>query len=216
MNDEPDETLEGFRRLLSSLPAGPGSSVELVISQLAPVELLRLAAVPHHVDRGVAAVLMPDAEPEALGALTADLLELSLVKSDGVSGSLHDETRGYLLGQWFDSRGSDPERWQRFREASARLARPDGERLQPVRLPAGEQLVAGLARDAELPAERRHRLALQPAGDEAQTFFHDRTLSPRHPHLPPRKGGKCNPCVRYVLSPMSPTAQGMTAYPGKP
>ncbi len=31
------------------------------------------------------------------------------------------------------------------------------------------------------------------ACDEAQTFLHDRTLSPRHPHFPPRKGGNCIP-----------------------
>src|SRR6185295_5552248 len=55
-----------------------------------------------------------------------------------------------------------------------------------------------------------HGLALQQPGNETQAFFHDRTLLPGHCHLPPGPpvvaGGKCYPCVRYVLSPMSRAA----------
>ena len=49
-------------------------------------------------------------------------------------------------------------------------------------------------------------LALQQPGDKAKAFFHHRTRFPRHPHLPPAKSEKCNPCVRYEMSPMSRAA----------
>src|SRR5437764_11462231 len=68
-----------------------------------------------------------------------------------------------------------------------------------------EYLVAGLAGDAELPTHLGHRLAFQEPGDEAKAFFHNRTRSPGHRHLPP-KSGKCHPCVRYEMSPMSRVA----------
>src|SRR6201984_3464780 len=77
------------------------------------------------------------------------------------------------------------------------------QRLKPVLLVTVKDLVAGLARNAELPAHTRHRLPVQETSDKAQTLFHHRTLFPRHRHLPRIKSGKCNPCVRYVLSPMS-------------
>src|SRR5262245_22833336 len=48
-------------------------------------------------------------------------------------------------------------------------------------------------------------LTLEQASHEAQTFFHRRTLLPGHLHLLP-KSGKCYPCVRYDLSPMSRVA----------
>ena len=124
MNDDPDSTLEEFRRLLGELPPGPGGSVELVLSLLRPdaAELLRLAAIPHLVDRTVAAILMPDLSGERLDEAVAELLELSFVRADGAGGSLHDEARRYLLGQWIAARDADPGRWRRFREANARLA----------------------------------------------------------------------------------------------
>lgn len=43
-----------------------------------------------------------------------------------------------------------------------------------------EQLVAGLSRDAERPADVGHRLAPKQAGDEAQAFIHDGAFLPRH------------------------------------
>src|SRR5215469_2769772 len=64
-----------------------------------------------------------------------------------------------------------------------------------------KDLIAGLARDPELTAQLGHWLASQPPRHKLQSLIHDRTLLPRHP-LPPRKGKKCNPCVRYVLLPM--------------
>jgi len=77
------------------------------------------------------------------------------------------------------------------------LAGTLGERLRPVRLPARERLAPGLPRDAELPARRRHRLALwvraTKRGRSSMTMLH-----PRHPRLPPRKGGRRNPWVRCV------------------
>src|SRR6516225_1779831 len=81
------------------------------------------------------------------------------------------------------------------------------QRLKPVLLVTVKDLVAGLARNPELPAHIRHRLPVQETSDKAQTLFHHRTRFPRHRHLPRNKRGKCNPCVRYVLSPMSRAAQ---------
>jgi hypothetical protein len=45
---------------------------------------------------------------------------------------------------------------------------------------AVEDLVAGLARDPELHAQRRHLLALEQAGDKPESLVHDVTLLPRH------------------------------------
>src|SRR6202158_357109 len=64
--------------------------------------------------------------------------------------------------------------------------------LNSALLVAIEDLVAGLAGNAELPAEFRHKF---------KSFVHHRTLLPRHP-LPPQKGKKCNLCIRYDLLPM--------------
>src|SRR5690242_14584667 len=87
-----------------------------------------------------------------------------------------------------------------------RPPRAVAQRLKPVVLVAVENLVAGLAGYTELPADLRHGLPIQKPGDKAQALFHYRTRFPRHPHLPQNKSGKCNPCVRYVLSPMSRAA----------
>src|SRR5258707_187884 len=88
-----------------------------------------------------------------------------------------------------------------------RPARPIAQGHQPVLLVTVENLVAGLTRYAEIPADVRHRLAIQQAGYKAKALFHHRTRFPRHPHLPPAKGEKCYPCVRYGMSPMSRAAQ---------
>src|SRR5215472_5374281 len=79
-----------------------------------------------------------------------------------------------------------------------------GQPLHPTFLIAIEDLVTGFAGDAELPAQFRHRLARDPATHKLNSFVHNRTFLPRH-SLPPlfKKGEKCNPCVRYELSPMS-------------
>src|SRR5262249_59468812 len=77
-----------------------------------------------------------------------------------------------------------------------RPARAIAQRLEPVLLVTIEDFVAGLARDPELATDVRHRLAVQKPGDKPQALLHDRTLLPRHRHLPWRRG-KCYPCVRY-------------------
>src|SRR5262249_51403027 len=87
-----------------------------------------------------------------------------------------------------------------------RPPRTVAQSFEPVVFVTVVNLVAGLPGDAELSAKLGHRLALEETGDEAKAFFHYRTLLPRHPHLPP-KNGKCNPCVRYEVSPMSQAAQ---------
>src|SRR4029453_3774729 len=54
------------------------------------------------------------------------------------------------------------------------------EGLHPAVLVAVEDLVAGLARNPELGAQRRHLLALEQAGDKPESLVHDVTLLPRH------------------------------------
>jgi hypothetical protein len=72
---------------------------------------------------------------------------------------------------------------------------------------AVENLVAGLARYAEISAHIRHRFPIQQPRDNAKALFHHRTLFPRHPHLPPcKRSEKCYPCVRYDVAPMSQAA----------
>jgi len=76
-----------------------------------------------------------------------------------------------------------------------------GQALEFAILIATPDLVAGLARDIELPAKHRHLIAVQKPGDELQPLFHDITLLPRHLALLV-KGQKCNPSIRNELSPM--------------
>src|SRR5215469_9286951 len=81
-----------------------------------------------------------------------------------------------------------------------------GQRLEPVLLVAVEDLVAGLARDAELAADLRHPFPIKKPCDKPQALVHDRTLLPRHQPLPPNEE-RCYPCVRYDLSPICRVAQ---------
>src|SRR6516164_2179350 len=94
-----------------------------------------------------------------------------------------------------------------------RPPRPVSQGLQPVLLVAVEDFVAGLARDAELATDIRHRLAIQKPSDKPQAFIHDRTLFPRHQHLPPKKakgvthvsGTICHLCLRPLTGFFEPT-----------
>src|ERR1700722_7908097 len=63
-----------------------------------------------------------------------------------------------------------------------------GQPLHPAFLITIEDLVAGLARNAELPAQIRHRLPSQSPSPELNSFIHDRTLLPRHPLSSQQKG----------------------------
>ena len=72
------------------------------------------------------------------------------------------------------------------------------QRFETTLLVPIEDLVAGLAGDPELPAKAAQCLAIEQLGDKPQALVHHRTLLPRHRHLP-LEGGKCYPCVRYVL-----------------
>jgi len=87
-----------------------------------------------------------------------------------------------------------------------RPTRAVAQRLAAMLLVPHEDLVAGLAGDAKLPAHIGHRFAVEQLDDKSQALVHHRTLLPRHRHLP-RKSGKCYPCVRYEVSPMSRVAQ---------
>src|SRR6202158_5736076 len=68
-----------------------------------------------------------------------------------------------------------------------------------------ENLIAGLAGDAKLPAKFRHRFAAYPASHKLQSFIHYRTLLPRHNSLPLRgesvtyvSGTMCYLCLRSL------------------
>ena len=63
-------------------------------------------------------------------------------------------------------------------------ARTVGQSFQTGFFVTIENLVAGLARDSELPTKRRHFLPVQQAGHKTNTFIHNRTLLPRHHSLP--------------------------------
>ena len=82
-------------------------------------------------------------------------------------------------------------------------AAPIGEPLNSALLVAIEDLVAGLAGNPELPAEFAHCLA----GELQTADVHPLPNTPSKAFTPPQKGKKCNPCVRYDLSPMSRVAQ---------
>src|SRR6476619_6944275 len=119
-----------------------------------------------------------------------------------------------LLGLQADNQGLDL-----GRQLIGVADRPPGavvQRLEPVLPVAVKNLVAGFAGSPELPADLGHGLSVEQAGDKAQAFFHHRTRFPRHPHLPPKKSEKCNPCVRYKMSPMSRAAHGRAFPPSPP
>ena len=85
-------------------------------------------------------------------------------------------------------------------------ARAVGERRSTFLFVTIEDLIAGLPRNAEFPAQIAHTLFLDQAGDEPQALLHSRTLPPRHQHLP-FQSRECDPCVRNDLSPMSRVGQ---------
>src|SRR4029077_1092361 len=88
-------------------------------------------------------------------------------------------------------------------------AAPVGQSLSAALLIAIENLVACLARDSKLPAQFRHGLAGGGGSHKLKPFIHHRTLLPRYRFLP-KKRRKCNPCVRYNLSPMCRVTQTTT------
>jgi hypothetical protein len=88
-----------------------------------------------------------------------------------------------------------------------RPARPIGQTLPATFLIAVQDLVTGLARDPELAAQGSHAFPIFQPNHEAYAFVHHRAFLPWHPPPPPRKGRKCNPSLRYVLSPMSRVGQ---------
>src|ERR1700730_5621845 len=80
------------------------------------------------------------------------------------------------------------------------------EPLQSAFLIAVDDLVAGLAGNLKLAAQRGHALAVFEPNHESYAFVHNRTFLPWHPTAP-LTGKKCNPCLRYVLLPMCRAAQ---------
>src|SRR5262249_31321308 len=86
-----------------------------------------------------------------------------------------------------------------------RTVAPIRECLNPTVLVAVEDLVAGLARNPELGAQRRHLFALEQAGDKPESLVHDVTLLPRH--APLLEGAKCHPSARNTLLPIAQEGQ---------
>ena len=68
-------------------------------------------------------------------------------------------------------------------------ARAVGKPFQTDFVVAREDLVAGLARDAELTAQHRHLLPIQQPGDELEPFIHLVTLLPGHFCSPRKRPG---------------------------
>lgn len=118
------DPVEEYRRLLSGLPGGLASSIELLAGQLSDraERLLRLSAIPHSIDMEVASVLAPDIAPADLEQTAEELRELSFVIRTSEGAMLHDEVRRYLFGQWLDAYKTDAEKWGLFKTVSARLA----------------------------------------------------------------------------------------------
>ena len=75
--------------------------------------------------------------------------------------------------------------------------------FQSALLVTFKDLIARLARDTELPAQRSHRLAVLQPDHKPHSFVHHRTLLPWHLLSAPFGPKKCNPCLRNVLLPMS-------------
>src|SRR5580704_2762097 len=90
-------------------------------------------------------------------------------------------------------------------------AAPVRQPLNAAFLIAVEDFVPCFTGDSELPAKFCHPLAGEPASHKLQSFVHYRTLLPRH-HSLPKKGRKCNLCVRYDLLPMCRVAHKRTEY----
>src|SRR5205085_7756198 len=76
-----------------------------------------------------------------------------------------------------------------------------GESFEPAILVALEDLVAGLARDVELAAQRRHLLAVEQSRYESKPLIHLVTLL--QGTLRSRKVQKCYLCVRNEVLPFS-------------
>src|SRR5690349_20173046 len=78
---------------------------------------------------------------------------------------------------------TDDRRFNRCRQPirlPVRAVAAIAEGLDPAVLVAVEDLVAGLPRNPERSAQRRHLLALEQAGDKPESLVHDVTLLPRH------------------------------------
>src|SRR6185503_3199361 len=114
---------------------------------------------------------------------------------------------------WILALEPDDRGFNRHRELVGVSIRPPAaisQRVQATRLVAVENLVAGLPRDAERGAQRRHLFALEQAGDEPQPLVHGVTLLPRH--APSSEGAKVSPmCPEYGVTYLSGRTNSVNA-----
>jgi hypothetical protein len=127
---------------------------------------------------------------EAISAIKAKVAEAAR-RDEGLDMAPFGEPIAFFTDRYFDG--------------AAFTERFDGQPFQAAVVVALEDLIAGLARDAEIPAQHRHLLSIQHPLDELQPLIHLATLPNTFALL--AKGQKCNPCLRNDLSPISREGQ---------
>lgn len=116
-------SIDAFRRMVDAKTSGLEGSVELLASQLSSVtaNLMRLAALPHRIDKNIVSVLIPQCSlAERIGAIE-ELMSLSFMFESGEGIQMHDDVRKYLFDGWLNSRTNDEGKWAQFISTSARL-----------------------------------------------------------------------------------------------
>jgi len=91
--------------------------------------------------------------------------------------------------------------------ADIRQAAAVVETIEPTVFVAVVDLVAGHSGDTELTAQWRHLLAVQEAGDESETLFHDMTLLPGHDDSLPQKEKVLPMCPEWSVTYVSVRTQ---------
>jgi tetratricopeptide (TPR) repeat protein len=121
-----DLVLAQFKELLAAAAPvaaeGPpqlssAASCEILVRQLEPslAHLLRLSAIPHHLDRDLLQILVPEREYPRIEEYWGFLSRLSVTGFSDSGLLLHDTARNYFFSRWLLEPGDE------FRQVSARL-----------------------------------------------------------------------------------------------
>jgi hypothetical protein len=177
-----------------------GDRQRIAVPAIAEQKLAFVVGTPERIRLGRAGQLGPRGAWPPAASMTHQMvaIEYGVDRTDG-----RQVRAGELLPQLFADLGRAPAGilplqthdrrlngcWEPIR-LPVRAVAPIAEGLNPAVLVAVEDLVAGLARNPELGAQRRHFLALEQAGDKPESLVHDVTLLPRHA---PSCGGKVSP-----------------------